>query len=76
MTYKTDDGEVIQGASPLDIVTALRDGGRFTADQNIDDFMDGFADRLWEYSQLQVDPASTDVFVADLIRVGYLTALS
>jgi len=73
MTYKTDEGEVIEGASPLELVTALRDGSRFAAHETTDEFMAGFADRMWEYSQREIDATTPDAFITDLVNFGYLT---
>ncbi|MEZ0484320.1 hypothetical protein [Fibrella aquatica] len=73
MTYKTPEGDVLTGTSPTDIVTALRDGGRFTAQQTLAEYMETFAERfeVWNGpTPLRID--TPDNFVADLITEGYL----
>jgi hypothetical protein len=72
MKYKTEDGELIQGNSPIDIVRALRDGGRFTADQSDDEYMNGFAKRWKEYSGHDIRFDSAENFVNDLVNTGGL----
>lgn len=75
MTYSTNQGETFTGVSPLEIVTALRDTGRFTADQPIEEFMADFANRMKEWANQSVQYATPEAFVADLERVGYLTKI-
>jgi hypothetical protein len=72
MKFITEDGEPIEGASHEDVVKALRDGGRFTAGQPIDEYMEGFAERIkeWDGSHVRID--NPTVFVDELVRVGYL----
>ena len=72
MTYKTEDGEVLTGTSAEEIVTALRDGGRFTADQSLPDFMAGMADRCKEWNGAQVRSDSYENFVTDLTGNNFL----
>ena len=72
MKYRTEDGEVIEGASPDEIVKALRDGSRFASDQNEADYIEGFADRYREYSESLIRSDTSENFVADLLKVGYL----
>lgn len=72
MKYKTEDGELIQGNSPVDIVRALRDGGRFTADQADAEYMLGFAKRWKEYSGHDIRFDSAENFVNDLVNTGGL----
>lgn len=74
MTYKTPDGDVLTGTSPTDIVTALRDGGRFTVTQSLEEYMDAFVFRYTEWNGAGTIRCDTpDHFVADLVRDGYLT---
>ncbi len=73
MKYVTQDGEPIEGATPQDIVIALRDGGRFTAGQGLEEYMEGFADRMMEYNNSVIRDDNPSVFIDDLVRVGYLT---
>lgn len=72
MKYKTEDGELIEGNSPIEIVRNLRDGGRFTADQADDQYMKGFSERWKEYSGNKVRFDSAENFVNDLVKTGYL----
>jgi hypothetical protein len=72
MKFITEEGEPIEGASHEEVVKALRDGGRFTADQSLEDYMEGFAERLkeWDNSHIRID--NPTVFVDELVRVGHL----
>lgn len=73
MKYVTQDGEPIEGATPQEVVTALRDGGRFTAGQGLEEYMEGFADRMMEYNNSLIRYDDPAVFIEDLVRVSYLT---
>ena len=72
MKYKTEDGELIEGNSPIEIVRNLRDGGRFTAEQSDEEYMKGFAERWKEYSGNKVKFDSAENFINDLVKTGYL----
>jgi hypothetical protein len=72
MTYKTDEGELIEGNSPIEIVRALRNGGRFCAEQADDEYMSGFAARWKEYSENIVRFDTAENFVDDLVKTGFL----
>lgn len=72
MKYKTEDGELIQGNSPIEIVRNLRDGGRFTANQADGEYMIGFAKRWKEYSGHDIRFDSAENFVNDLVKTGCL----
>lgn len=73
MKFITEQGEPIEGASPEEVVIALRNGGRFTAGQGLEEYMQGFAERLREWNNSEVRYDNPVVFVQDLQRVGYLT---
>ncbi len=75
MKYKTEDGEFVEGNSPIEIVRALRDGGRFTAEQTEDEYMKGFAERWKEYSGNAVRFDSAENFVDDLVETGFMKAV-
>lgn len=72
MKYITEEGEPIEGATPQDIVIALRNGGRFTAGQSLEEYMQGFAERRKEWNNSEIRFDSPTVFVGDLERSGYL----
>ncbi len=72
MNYKTEEGELIEGNSPKEIVRALRDGGRFTADQTDDEYMKGFAARWKQYSGNDIRFDSAENFIEDLNKTGFL----
>ena len=72
MKYKTEDGEIVEGNSPIEIVRALRDGGRFTADQADDEYMKGFAVRWKEYSGHDIRFDSDENFITDLVKTAGL----
>ena len=71
MKFITNNGEAIEGASPLELVKALRDGSRFSSDEPINDYMKGFAYRQKTYSGIDVRCNSVEEFVEDLASSGY-----
>ena len=75
MKYKTEEGELIEGNSPTEIVEKLRDGGRFTANQKTDEYMKGFAERWKQYSGNEIRFDSADNFVNDLLETGFFKLL-
>lgn len=76
MNYLTEDGEVINGASPMAIVTALRDGSRFASNQPIDEFMRGMAERYYEWNKSVIRADTEANFVEDITRAGFLTEMA
>lgn len=72
MKYKTNEGEIVEGNSPIEIVRALRDGGRFVAEQSDDEYMKGFAERWKQYSGKSVQFDSAENFVNDLVKTGFM----
>lgn len=75
-TYKfADDGSQMIAESAAQIVAFMRDGGRFTAAQTIEAYMEGFADRYRVETGNMVRCNSVEAFVADLLECGFLTQL-
>lgn len=72
MKYKTEDGEFVEGNSPIEIVRALRDGGRFTTNQTDDEYMKGFAERWKQYSGYDIRFDSAENFINDLVKTAFL----
>ena len=72
MTYKTEDGALLTGNTPIEIVRALRDGGRFCAEQTDAEYMKGFAQRWEEYSGGDVRFDTAENFIDDLIKTEFL----
>ena len=70
-----DDGSSMEAATPLELVRKLRDSGKFTRDEMLDEYMEGFAKRQFEYSGAEIRTDTTDNFVADLLRIGFLTLI-
>lgn len=71
MKFITNNGEVIEGASPTELVTALRDGSRFSSDETLENYMRGFAYRQKTWSGIDVRWDNVDDFIADLTSSGY-----
>lgn len=73
--YIDRNGEAIEGASPIQLVEALRDGSRFGATQELGEFMQGMAQRVKDYEGLPTAPRtdSAENFIADLESAGYWT---
>lgn len=72
MRYKTEDGEVVEATSPSGIVEALRDGSRFASHQSVEEYMEAFAERMFEWNEQQIRCDSPESFVSELVRVGWL----
>lgn len=71
-TYKTKEGDFLLASSNLEIVNALKNNGRFTADETPKQYIKGFAKRFNEYEGKQIRFDSVDNFVVDLLGCGYL----
>ncbi|WP_273212591.1 hypothetical protein [Runella zeae] len=71
MKFITEDGEAIEGASPQQIVEALRDGSRFGSEEGLEEYMEGFAYRIkiWNGAAVRVD--TIENFIADLEACKY-----
>lgn len=75
MKYKTEEGELIEGNSPVELVESLRDGSRFASHETVDEYMAGFARRYLMYAGVTLRTDSCDVFIDDLKQCGYLTTV-
>ena len=75
-TYKTEDNQIINASSNLDIVNQLKNGGRFTADETPIEYIKGFAERMKEYDGRQIRSDSIDNFIEDLMTCNYLTEIN
>lgn len=71
MKFITNNGEVIEGASPTELVTALRDGSRFGSDETLQNYMRSFAYRHKTWSGIDVRFDDVDDFIEDLTQSGY-----
>ncbi|KAB7728034.1 hypothetical protein F5984_19970 [Rudanella paleaurantiibacter] len=74
MKYLLEDGSgVVEAATPAELINQLKDGGRFTAEQTIQEYMDEFAVRFTEfYGGRAPRTDSPDNFIADLEEQGWL----
>lgn len=73
MIYKTEEGESVSGDSLFHIAQDLKNGSRFASNQNLSQFMEGFAERYKDYSGNVVRHDTAIAFIQDLIFFGYLT---
>lgn len=71
MKFITNEGEAIEGASPLEVVEALRDGSKFCDDEEVDVFMIGFSYRQKTWSGIDVRYDTVENFVEDLTSAGW-----
>jgi hypothetical protein len=74
MTYITEDGELIEGDSPLELVEALRDGSKFASGQTLDEYMLGFSERYKNFTGHSLDITYAG-FIDNLIHYGYLKSV-
>lgn len=72
-TYITNEGEVINAASPIEVVERLREGNRFTQHETAEEYMAGFASRHHLFYDRFMLYSTPDEFVACLLKERYLT---
>jgi hypothetical protein len=70
--YITENEEVLEASSNLEIVNKLKNSGRFTEGQTPTEYITGFAMRYKNYDGADIRSDSIDNFVEDLIKFGYL----
>jgi hypothetical protein len=75
MRYLTEDGELLTGDSPLEIVEALRDGSKFAFNQHTSQFMEGYAERVYNLDSNTIRTDSPSFFLQDLVLFGYLKSV-
>ncbi|WP_149242569.1 hypothetical protein [Dyadobacter sp. 32] len=75
MTYKTEDGELITGSSPLEILTNLKNGSRFDSERELDEYLEEFLIRIREYYGVAYSHFDYEKTLNYLVEVGYLTAV-
>lgn len=73
--YKNTDGEIVQGATPIDVVQDLRDGSWFDNHVSLEAYMVGFAERIKISMGKDVRADNAENFIEDLIHIGYLTQI-
>ncbi|MDR6195653.1 hypothetical protein [Siphonobacter sp. SORGH_AS_0500] len=73
MIYETQDGELLKGNSPTEILKDLRDGSRFAADQELEAFLDKFIIRINEFYGFLITSRDHAEIVRDLVQIGYLS---
>lgn len=72
MTYKTEDGELITGSSPLEILTNLKNGSRFDSERELDEYLEEFLIRIREYYGVSLVHENYEKTLNGLVEVGYL----
>lgn len=76
-TYKfSDDGSQLVAESATQIVIFMRDNGRFTTDELLDEYMQGFADRYRVQTGNSVRCDIESHFVEDLLKFGFIEVVS
>lgn len=73
MKFKTDNGELIEGSSPTEVLTRLRDGSIFDSDRELDDYLEDLVLRLKEYYGKLITVDDHADLILDLIDIGFLT---
>ncbi|OZI08223.1 hypothetical protein BWI93_10170 [Siphonobacter sp. BAB-5385] len=73
MVYETEDGELLKGNSPTEILEDLRNGSRFAADQELEAFLDKFVIRIHEFYGTLITSRDHAQIVSDLVTIGYLS---
>ena len=66
--YKFDEDEIIEGNTPEELVTALRDGSLMASDQTLEEYMKGFAERYKVGYGKIIRFDQADNFIEDLIN--------
>ena len=72
MKFKTDDGELLEGSSSLDILTNLKNGSRFDADRELDDYLVDLLERIREFYGVTYTHVDYDRTLNNLVEVGFL----
>jgi hypothetical protein len=70
--YYLQNDEAVYAASAAEFVTELRLGSLFDSDCTDEEYMRNFAERHKVYSGHEVRTTSAEVFLSDLIKVGYV----
>lgn len=70
--YVNKNGQVYQSIELSELVSEMRDLGKFTADESVEDFMKGFAERFKIQEGKAIRYDSPENFVNDLVICGWL----
>tara|TARA_R110002124_G_scaffold272617_1_gene441813 strand:- start:182 stop:415 length:234 start_codon:yes stop_codon:yes gene_type:complete len=72
MTYKTEDGELIKGNSPLELLTDLKNGSRFGHVDPLEVYLEKFIHRINEFNGTMLTyTGDHEKTVQDLVEVGF-----
>ena len=72
-TYRLKDGDRVVATSPADFLHQLHMGSRFDSEGTDTEYMHRFAHRLQELEGYLVSADSPEVFLADLLRHGFVS---
>lgn len=74
MKYKrlTNDGELITGDSPTEILTTMRDGSRFWSESGLEEYLDALVIRINDYYGTLITSRDHGEMVDEMITIGYL----
>lgn len=70
--YVNKNGQVYQSIELSELVSEMRDLGKFTADESVEDFMKGFAERFKIQDGKAIRYDSPENFISDLIKCKWL----
>ena len=75
-TYKfADDGSQLVAESAMQIVSHMRDSSKFASNQIVTEYMRDFSARYYIDSGNRIRHNTTENFVADLLKFGFLEEL-
>ncbi len=72
MKYITDNGESLEGDSPTEVLTALRDGSKFEFGLDLEAYLDALVLRLADYYGGLITSRDHGEVIDEMITIGFL----
>lgn len=66
------ENEIIEGATAKELALALKKGSKFASEENLSEYMRGFAQRYEELTGQKLAYNNSTNFINSLLAVGYL----
>lgn len=72
MKFTTDNGELVQGGSPTEVLMDLKNGSRFDSDRQLPEYLEDLVLRLSEFYGTLITSDDHADLILDLITIGFL----
>jgi hypothetical protein len=72
MRFTTDNGELVQGSSPTEVLMDLKNGSLFDSDRELDDYLEDLVLRLRDFYGTLITSDDHADLILDLISIGFL----